>query len=55
VDKKEDWGREKEMEVDHRKVEEIVPKKFHKWLKVFRKVESERMPVFFFFFFFFKN
>jgi len=55
VDKKEDWGREKEMEVDHRKVEEIVPKKFHKWLKVFRKVESERMPVFFFFFFFLKN
>jgi len=26
-------------------VEEIVPKKFHKWLKVFGKVESERMPV----------
>jgi len=22
-----------------------VPKKFHKWLKVFGKVESERMPV----------
>ena len=45
VDEKEDWGREEEMEADHRKVEEIVPKKFHKWLKVFRKVESERMLV----------
>jgi len=22
-----------------------VPKRFHKWLKVFGKVESERMPV----------
>jgi len=45
VNKKEDWGREKEIEVDHRKVEEMVPKRFHKWLKVFGKVESERMPV----------
>jgi len=45
IDEKEDWGREEEMEVDHRKVEEMVPKRFHKWLKVFRKVESERMPV----------
>jgi len=44
VDEKEDWGREKEMELDHRKVEAMVPQKFHKWLKVFRKVESERMP-----------
>jgi len=45
VDEKEDWGREEEMEADYRKVEEMVPKRFHKWLKVFRKVESERMPV----------
>jgi len=45
VDKKEDWEREEEMEVDHRKVEEMVPKWFHKWLKVFGKVESERMLV----------
>jgi len=44
ADKKEDWGREKEMELDHRKVEAMVPQRFHKWLKVFRKVESERMP-----------
>jgi len=45
VDEKEDWEREKEMEADHRKVEEMVPKQFHKWLKVFGKMESERMPV----------
>jgi len=45
VDEKEDWGRVEEMEADHRKVEEIVPKRFHKWLKVFGKVESERIPV----------
>ena len=45
VDKKEDWGREEEIEADYRKVEEMVPKRFHKWLKVFGKVESERMLV----------
>jgi len=32
------------MEEDHRKIEKIVPKKFLKWRKVFRKVESKRMP-----------
>jgi len=45
VDEKEDWRREEEMEADHRKVEEMVPKRFHRWLKVFGKVESERMLV----------
>ena len=45
VEEKEDWEREEEMEADHRKMEEIVPKMFHKWLKVFGKVESERIPV----------
>ena len=45
VDEKEDWGREEEIEADHRKVEEMVSKQFHKWLKVFGKVESKRMPV----------
>jgi len=33
------------MEIDHQKIERMVPSKFHKWLKVFGKVESERMPV----------
>jgi len=44
TDDKEDWGREEEIEEDHRKIEEMVPKKFLKWKKVFGKVESERMP-----------
>jgi len=44
IDNKEDWGREKEIEKDHRKIKEMVPKKFLKWRKVFGKVESERMP-----------
>jgi len=45
VDEKEDWGRKKKIEADHRKVEEMVSKRFHKWLKVFGKVESKRIPV----------
>ena len=43
IDDKEDWGKKEEMEEDHRKIKEMVPKKFLKWRKVFRKVESERM------------
>jgi len=45
ADEKEDWGREEEMEIDHHKIKGMVPKWFHQWLKVFGKVESERMPV----------
>jgi len=44
IDDKEDWGREEEIEEDHRKIEEMVLKKFLKWRKVFGKVELERMP-----------
>jgi len=44
IDDKEDWGREKEIKADHRKIEEMVLRKFLKWRKVFRKVESGRMP-----------
>jgi len=44
IDDKEDWGREEEMEEDHRKIEKMVPRKFLKWRKVFGKVESERIP-----------
>jgi len=33
------------MEADHKKVEAMVSKRFHKWLKVFGKVKSERMLV----------
>ena len=45
VDEKEDWEKEEEIEVDHKKVEEMVPKRFHEWFKVFGKVELERMLV----------
>ena len=44
IDDKEDWRKEEEMEEDYRKIEEMVPKKFLKWRKVFGKVESERIP-----------
>jgi len=30
IDDKKDWGRKKEIEKDHRKIEEMVPKKFLK-------------------------
>jgi len=30
VNDKENWGREEEVEVDHRKIKEMVPKKFLK-------------------------
>jgi len=33
------------MKVDHKKVKEMVPNKFYKWLKVFGKVESGKMPI----------
>ena len=44
VDNKEDQGKEKEVKVDHRKIEEIVLQNLLKWKKVFGKVESKRMP-----------
>ena len=44
IDDKEDWGREEEIKEDHRKIKEMVPRKFLKWKKVFGKVELERMP-----------
>ena len=44
VDDEEDWEREEEVKVDHRKIEEMVLQKFLKWRKVFWKVESERIP-----------
>ena len=44
VDNKKNWGREEEVEADHKKIEEMVPKRFLGWRKVFGKVELERMP-----------
>ena len=34
-----------EIQLDKEKVRNIVPQKFHKWLKVFEMIESERIPV----------
>ena len=34
-----------EVEIDREKVRKMVPQRFHKWLKVFKKVELEKMPV----------
>jgi len=45
IDDKENWGKEEEIEEDHRKIEEMVSKKFLKWKKVFGKVEFKRMPI----------
>ena len=44
VDDKKDWGKEEEIETDYRKIKKIIPKRFLKWKKVFRKVESKRTP-----------
>ena len=44
VDDKEDWGREEEVKVDHRKIKKMVPQRFLRWRKVFGKVELKRMP-----------
>jgi len=44
MEDKEDWERDEEVEADHKKIEEMVPKRFLKWRKVFEKMESERMP-----------
>ena len=43
MDDKEDQGKEEEIEENHRKIEELVPRKFLKWRKVFEKVKSKRM------------
>jgi len=33
------------VELDKEKVRKMIPQRFHKWLKVFEKTESERMLV----------
>ena len=38
IDNKKDWRREKKVEADHRKIQEMVPRKYLKWRKVFGKV-----------------
>ena len=45
VEDKKNWGREEEVEADHKKIKKMVPQRFLKWRKVFGKVESKRMPI----------
>ena len=45
INDREDWEREEEVKADHRKIKEMVPRKFLKWRKMFGKVELERMPM----------
>ena len=45
IDDKEDWRREEKVEVNYKKIKEMVPRKFLKQRKVFGKVKSERMPM----------
>jgi len=44
VEEKEEDRDEKEDLIELRMVEEIVPRQFHKYLKMFEKKEVERMP-----------
>ena len=41
IDDKEDWRREEEIEENHRKIKELVPRKFLKWRKVFGIIERQ--------------
>jgi len=41
----EDREREEEARDDRKKVEDMVPKRFYRWLKVFGKQKSERMLI----------
>ena len=41
INDKEDWRREEEIEEDHRKIKELVPRKFLKWRKVFGVIERQ--------------
>ena len=45
MEDKEDQEREKEVEADYKKIEEMVPQRFLKQRKVFGKVELERIPM----------
>ena len=45
MEDKEDQEREKEVEADYKKIEEMVPQRFLKQRKVFGKIELERMQM----------
>ena len=39
------WDEKKEATRLEEKAKELVPEKFHRWIKVFRKKQLERMPM----------
>ena len=44
VEEQEIWDEEKEVARSETEAKKLVPEKFHKWIKVFGKKQSERMP-----------
>ena len=45
VEEWEIWDKEEEAAKSKEEVKRLVPKQFHKWIKVFGKKASERMPI----------
>ena len=39
------WNEEEEVAKSEAEAKKLVPEKFHRWIKVFRKKQSERMPM----------
>jgi len=44
VEEWEIWDEEEEVARSEKEVKKLVPEKFHKWIKVFNKKQSEQMP-----------
>ena len=44
VEEWEIWNEEEEAAKSEEEAKKMVPEKFHKWIKVFGKKQSERMP-----------
>ena len=45
VEEQEIWDEEEEVAKSKEEARKLVPQRFHKWIYVFRKKESERMPI----------
>ena len=43
VEEQEIWDKEEKTPKSEREVKKLVPKQFHKWIKIFEKKASERM------------
>ena len=39
------WDEEEEAAKSEEEAKKLVPEKFHRWIKVFGKKQSERMPI----------